>query len=71
MPRFLKSISTVAFTLTGGTPGVGKVLTSDAQGTASWETPTSAPPGAGTIGVTELNDTEIALYVKLNAEVFD
>ena len=32
--------------ITGGTPGVGKVLTSDAAGLASWATPTSAPAGS-------------------------
>lgn len=70
MPRFLKSISTVAFTLTGSTPGVGKVLTSDASGNASWETPTSGAPADGSITVAKLADSEVALYVKLNAEVF-
>lgn len=69
--RFLKSLTTVAFTLTGGTPGAGKVLTSDANGNASWQTPTSGAPAPGSIGVLQLNDDEIALYVKLNAEVFD
>lgn len=68
MPKFLKTLSTVAFTLTGGTPSVGKVLTSDALGNASWETP--AGPPAGSVGVAELDDNEIALYVKLNTEVF-
>jgi hypothetical protein len=69
MPRFLKSLSTVAFQLTGGTPGAGKVLTSDANGNGSWETPTGGL-SPGSVGVTELDDAEIALYVKLNTEVF-
>jgi hypothetical protein len=29
--------------ITGGSPGIGKVLTSDATGLASWTTPTSSP----------------------------
>ena len=45
MPRFLKSVSTIALTLTGGTPGVGKVLTSDANGNATWEAPTGGGGG--------------------------
>lgn len=69
MPRFLKSISTVAFTLTGGTPGAGKVLVSDANGNASWDTIVTGVE-AGSVGYDELDDNEIALYVKLNAEVF-
>ena len=28
--------------ITGGAPGAGKVLTSDAAGLATWETPSSA-----------------------------
>jgi hypothetical protein len=70
MPRFLKSVSTVAFSLTGGTPGAGKVLTSDSSGNGTWETPSGAPPADGSITTAKLADTEITLYVKLNAEVF-
>lgn len=72
MPRFLKSISTVAFTLTGGTPGEGKVLTSDANGTASWQDSAGGGGGLsnGSVTTAKLSDAEIALYVKLNAEVF-
>ena len=31
--------------ITGGTPGAGEVLTSDATGLATWETPSSVPSG--------------------------
>src|SRR3989339_50748 len=34
--------------ITGGTPGAGKVLTSDANGLATWETSTSSLSGSGT-----------------------
>ena len=68
--RFLKNVSTVAFTLTGGTPGEGKVLTSDANGTGTWETPAGGTPADGSITVAKLADSEVALYIKLNAEVF-
>lgn len=34
--------------ITGGTPGAGKVLTSDASGNATWETPASSIGGSGT-----------------------
>jgi hypothetical protein len=35
--------------ITGGTPGAGKVLTSDASGLATWETPSGG--GGGSVGV--------------------
>jgi hypothetical protein len=70
MPRFLKSISTVAFSVTGGSPGAGKVLTSDANGNGTWQTPSGSAPADGSITTAKLADTEITLYVKLNAEVF-
>ncbi|WP_408096741.1 tail fiber domain-containing protein [Peredibacter sp. HCB2-198] len=34
--------------ITGGIPGVGKVLTSDADGLATWETPSGGISGSGT-----------------------
>ena len=33
------ALTAAGFTLTGGTPGAGKVLTSDAAGAGSWQTP--------------------------------
>ncbi len=36
--------------ITGGTPGTGKVLTSDATGLASWTTSTGGMGGSGTVG---------------------
>jgi hypothetical protein len=36
--------------ITGGTPGAGKVLTSDATGLATWQTPASGSGGGGTSG---------------------
>jgi hypothetical protein len=35
--------------ITGGTPGAGRVLTSDANGLASWTTPASGVGGSGTL----------------------
>jgi hypothetical protein len=69
MPRFLKSISTIALTITGGSPGEGKVLTSDANGTASWQDSVGGLSD-GSVTTAKLSDDEIALYVKLNSEVF-
>ncbi len=40
-PTFTGKVTTPDIKITGGTPGVGKVLTSDADGDATWETPTS------------------------------
>lgn len=37
-PTFTTGITTPAIKITGGTPGAGKVLTSDADGDATWET---------------------------------
>lgn len=41
--------------ITGGTPGAGKVLTSDANGLASWQTPAGGLP-TGTVGQTLRHD---------------
>ncbi len=41
--------------ITGGSPGAGKVLTSDASGLASWQTPTGGLP-SGTSGQTLRHD---------------
>ncbi len=48
----------------GGTPGVGKVLTSDANGLASWVTPAAAPTttDALTEGTTNLYYTEARVF---------
>lgn len=43
------SHATTSFQVTGGTPGAGKVLTSDASGNATWSTP-SAGAGDATTG---------------------
>lgn len=37
-PTFTGTVTTPAIKITGGTPGVGKVLTSDADGDGTWET---------------------------------
>jgi hypothetical protein len=37
--------------ITGGTPGVGKVLTSDANGLATWQTPTTGTTYSGGTGI--------------------
>lgn len=46
------SLTTPALQVTGGAPGVGKVLTSDATGNATWQTPAS--------GVTSMADGTVA-----------
>ena len=46
------SLTTPALQVTGGSPGVGKVLTSDATGNATWQMPTS--------GVTSMADGTVA-----------
>ena len=38
-PTFTGTVTTPAVKITGGTPGTGKVLTSDADGDGTWETP--------------------------------
>jgi len=52
----------------GGTPGVGKVLTSDANGLASWLTPAAAPAttDALTEGTTNLYYTEARVSANTN-----
>ncbi len=46
-----------ALKISGGTPGVGKVLTSDANGLASWTTPVSGGvPYTGATGAVNLNN---------------
>ena len=42
------TIESAELKLTGGTPGLGKVLTSDANGLASWTTPSTGIGGSGT-----------------------
>ena len=42
------NLSTSTFKYTGGTPGAGKVLTSDANGVASWSAAATGIGGAGT-----------------------
>ncbi len=46
------TLETGAIKLTGGSPAIGKVLTSDANGLASWETPS----GGGGSAVREVSD---------------
>jgi hypothetical protein len=67
--RFLKGVTTIALTITGGTPGEGKVLTSDANGTASWQDSVGGLSD-GSVTTAKLSDDEIALYVKLTSEVY-
>lgn len=42
-PTATGTLETPALKVTGGTPGAGKVLTSDASGTATWQTPALTP----------------------------
>jgi hypothetical protein len=48
--------------ITGGTPGVGKVLTSDANGLATWETPSGGGGGVGvcTIASVTISNSAVA-----------
>ena len=49
-----------ALKISGGTPGVGKVLTSDANGLASWTTPASGGvPFSGATGGVNLNNQSL------------
>ena len=50
--------------LTGGTPGLGKVLTSDADGDASWATPSS-----GGIALTDLSGASPITYNNLTGAI--
>jgi hypothetical protein len=59
---YTTAISTAAFKLTGGTPGLGKVLVSDAAGNASWGTASS---GSTTLS----GDTDVALSTLTNGQV--
>jgi hypothetical protein len=58
---FSTAVSTAAFKLTGGTPGVGKVLVSDASGNGTWTTLSSSTTLAG--------DTDVALTTLTNNQV--
>ena len=69
MPKVLKTLVTPALQVTGGTTTAGYVLTSDGSGNASWASAGSTPAD-GSVTTAKLADSEIALYVKLNAEVF-
>jgi hypothetical protein len=67
VPRFLTKIVAGTFQLTGGSPAADKVLASDANGNATWQTNT---PADGTVTTAKLADDETDLYVKLSTEVF-
>jgi hypothetical protein len=48
-----------ALKISGGTPGLGKVLTSDADGLASWASPASGVSSVGSIGSATANGASI------------
>jgi hypothetical protein len=56
MPQFLNKIRAVSIQIVGGSPGAGKVLTSDADGNASWQSASSAGVADGSITTTKLAD---------------
>lgn len=61
-PTFTTRITTPAIKVTGGTPGAGKVLTSDAAGEGTWET-----AGAGSGGHTiQSEKIDLTTRTKLN-----
>ena len=71
MPKFLKTLTTVALQVTGGSPASGRVLTSDSVGVGTWTLVADTNvDSAANIAVTKLNADELALVTKLNAEVF-
>ena len=51
-PTFTGTLTADVIKITGGTPGVGKVLTSDADGDATWEVATGLIPSGGATGAT-------------------
>lgn len=50
-----------AIKISGGTPGAGKVLTSDANGLASWTTPTAYVPYTGATGAVDLGAYDLTV----------
>lgn len=58
--QFLTGLITKTFKLTGGTPGAGKILTSDATGNGTWE---DAPSGSGdVVGPASATDNVVAVF---------
>ena len=53
--------------ITGGNPGAGKVLTSDAGGTASWQTPTGGTGGTGGTETSATPTAETSFYIDAGA----
>ena len=53
--------------ITGGSPGAGKVLTSDAGGTASWQTPTGGTGGTGGTETSATPTAETSFYIDAGA----
>jgi len=63
------TIITGGLQVTGGTPGVGKVLTSDATGVGTWQTPFTGIGGSGTLNyVSKFTPDGITLG---NSQIFD
>ncbi|PXV68141.1 hypothetical protein CLV62_102173 [Dysgonomonas alginatilytica] len=62
------SIISGALQISSGTPGSGKVLTSDATGNATWQNVTAAPY-AGTMGGTDLSMTSSLRYLQSYIDV--
>lgn len=63
------TIITGGLQVTGGTPAVGKVLTSDAAGVASWQTPVMGIGGSGTLNyVSKFTPDGVTLG---NSQIFD
>lgn len=70
MPRFLQKIVASALQVTGGTPGTGKVLTSDLYGNATWQDPAATSVTDGSLTSAKFSDADVAAYIKFNSEVF-
>ena len=57
-PAFTGTVTTPAIKITGGSPGVGKVLTSDADGDATWTT----VGGGDVVGPASATDGHMAVF---------
>jgi hypothetical protein len=68
-PTFTGTVTTPLVKITGGSPGLGKVLTSDADGDATWETPSAgttidATPTNGSTNAVQSDGVFDALALK-------
>lgn len=72
-PTFTGTVTIPSLAVTGGSPGSGKVLTSDASGNASWQTSGSAPVTSvagktGTVVLAQSDITNLATDLSAKAD---